>query len=502
MKRLLGIIMAVALLAGCCGVFAEEQKAPDFILEGYDGENTYRTWETNLFFRRMEERTGISFEFREYTSYTRWKDRKSAIAKKEDLPEVLFKAELGADEVRDLYEAGVLIDLRPYLEENAPNVWKLLQEDPDTLAAVTMPDGAIPALPSFNSLQNNSLMWINRTWLKAVKMEAPTTAEELTEVLRAFRDGDPNRNGRKDEVPLTFIGMWELRFLGHAFGITDNDYYVSLEDGKVTSALTSDRNRAFLEWLHMLWEEGLLDHNGFAMADSLRRITDENATIPYGMMMANAPSSVIATKASANYALLLPLQWEGKQTYRSLTGNMIRGTFALTVRCKDPARMLQWVDYLYTEEGSLLAMYGLEGQEYSFRDDGMWEWNEDQDTVTNYIVPMNTIRTLGADATAPGIMPVEFTGKYGDEETREDIQEVIGATEFFRLPIPPYTMTREDQKAVNDIQAELSPYAETTMARFVTGDIPLDDENWKVFCDTAEEKGLSDMIAIWQKYAK
>ena len=55
----------------------------------------------------------------------------------------------------------------------------------------------------------------------------------------------------------------------------DNDYYVAEKDGTVTSSLTSDENRMFLSWLHQLWEEGLLDRNGFTNTDSLRQITDE-----------------------------------------------------------------------------------------------------------------------------------------------------------------------------------------------------------------------------------
>ena len=38
------------------------------------------------------------------------------------------------------------------------------------------------------------------------------------------------------------------------------------------------------------------------------------------------------------------------------------------------------------------------------------------------------------------------------------------------------------------------------MACFVTGDIPLDDENWQVFCDKVHELGLDDAVSIWQKY--
>ena len=505
LRRILSILMGLILAAGCFGAVAEEQKAteeqkaPDFILEGFDGEDSNRDWEFNLFFERMTEKTGITFQFREYTSSSKWQERKNVIKEGEDLPDVLFKAELKAGEIRDLYNAGILIDLKPYLEENAPDLWALLQENPDILAAVSMPDGAIPALPTINALQNNDAMWINSTWLKRVKMEAPTTAEEMTEVLRAFRDNDPNMNGQKDEIPLTFISMWELRFLGHAFGIIDNDYYVTCRDGKVTSSLTSDNNRAFLTWLHELWDENLIDHNGFSMADSMRQITDEKAAIPYGIILSSSPLTVVPSAAMSSYSLLFPLTFEGKQEYRDLTGDVIRGTFAITSRCNAPEKMVNWVNNLYTEEGALMAQYGLEGKEYNFREDGLWEWTEDLNTVAQDILPNHTI---GTGAALPGITPVEFQTRYYEEDTRQDVIEIAELKKMTVLPMPLVMLSPEDEAEIAGIQMELSSYAETAMARFVTGDIPLDDEQWKNFCDTAEAKGLGRMIELWQSYVK
>ena len=497
MRKIIALLTAALLLAGCCSVFAEGQKAPDFILEGYDGEDSTRNWETNLFFTRMEERTGITFQFREYTSYNRWQERKNALLQGEDLPDVLFKAELNSGDVRDLYEAGILIDLRPYLEEYAPDLWQRLQDDPETLAAITMADGAIPALPAMDALQNNDVMWINTAWLKRLKLETPTDADSLKEVLIAFRDHDPNGNGAKDEIPLAFIGMWELRFLGHAFGIVDNDYYVSVKDGKVTSDLTSDRNRAFLAWLHELWKEGLLDPNGFSMADTMRTVTDENAAIPYGLIMSSSPLTVLPSNALGSYAVLLPLTCEGKQIYRDFAGTVIRGTFAITKRCEEPEKLVSWVNYLYTEEGARMAQYGLEGVEYSFREDGLWEWNESLSNVADYVIPGNTI---GSGSSAPGIQATGFQLQYNDEETRKDIQQLTELQEYSVLPYPQVTLSKEDEKAISEMQKELATYAETAMARFVTGDVPLDDEHWELFCRTCEEKGLSRMIEIWQKY--
>ena len=61
------------------------------------------------------------------------------------------------------------------------------------------------------------------------------------------------------------------------------------------------------------------------------------------------------------------------------------------------------------------------------------------------------------------------------------------------------TLGAEDEARVAEIQNDLSRYVETAMARFVTGDVELNDENWDTFCRTVDEKGLQEMIGIWQK---
>ena len=497
MRKLLAVILVLALTAGCA--LAEAPKAPDYILEGFDGDSTGVVWETNRFFERMQEKTGVSFQFRQAKSADDWKTRKLAIARGEDLPDVLFKADLTTEEAAQMANDGILIDLKPYLEEYAPDLWAILQANPEYLEAVTLPDGKIAALPAFNRLQNNDLMWINRMWLDRLGLEMPTTADELTEVLRKFKTQDPNGRDGADEIPLTFIGMWELRFLAHAFGIIDNDYYVSVEDGKVVSHLASDENRAFLEWLHTLWEEELLDQNGFSIPDTLRQITDENKAIPYGLIMGSTPLTTVPAASLGQYDVLMPLKADGKQVYRDFAGDVIPGTFAITRACKEPEKLVAWVNFLYTEEGSRMAQYGLEGEEYSWTGDGMWEWNEDLQTVANYLLPEATI---GSGNAAPGIELEDFQLKYTDESTRRNIEMMFEAKQYSVKPFPNVTLNDEDAAEIARIQKDLGKYAEQAMACFVTGDIPLDDANWQAFCDKVRELGLDDAVSIWQKYVK
>lgn len=496
MRSAICLLLSALLLLGLPLAGAEDLGVPDYVLEGFDGENTSHDWETNLFFRRMQEDTGIRFEYRQVNSAGAWEERKQEILRGENLPDVLFKAALTDEETIAMAEEGILLDLTPYLAEYAPDLTALLDSHPEWREAITLPDGTIRALPAINELPSNNLMWINQTWLDNLRLETPSTAEELTEVLRAFRDGDPNRNGRKDEIPLSVLGMWDLRFLGHAFGITDNDYYLSLKDGRITSALTGAENRAFLTWLKTLWDENLLSHQAFSTADPLRQITDKSAAIPYGVFLSASPLNVVPAEALDQYTVLSPLTYDGKQVYRRLLGDVTRGTFALTRTCANPERMVAWVNRLYTEEGSILIQAGREGEEYMWNENGAWEWIADLETVAGQILPA---ATLAEGTEAPGITTEAFQSLYMDSRTGTLIEGMKRVREYSVLPVPQRMLKREDAEAIAKVQANLAPWAETAMARFIAGDVPLDDKHWNQFAAEAEERGLPELIGLWQK---
>ena len=485
--------LLLALLLALCAVAAAEEP---YTMAGFDNSSGH-DWETSLFFERMEERTGIAFSMTQFTDVEKWTSYKDAIiANDEALPDMMFKAELSVREQMKLYESGKLIDLRPYLEENAPNLWALLQAHPEWEKAIALPDGAIVALPMIDTLQNNNAMWINQTWLDNLRLQAPTTAEELKSVLIAFRDYDPNRNGRSDETPLSFIGMWDLRFLGHAFGIVSNDYYVYVDEGgTVRETLTAPEQRAFLTWLHELWTEKLIDHNGFQIGSNTRQITDSDATMTYGVMLAPTPLAVVPSKALEQYALLMPMTYEGKQVYRDLTGDIVRGAFAITSVCKDPAALLQWVDFLYTEEGFRLAQAGLEEVDYLWNDDGTWGWVMDDQTVASTVLPQVNMTEGGF---MPGMASVDFQFAYEQREAHEALVAMKALKEVSVQPYPLVCLTEEQQARIAELQLALSQYAERTMAWFVTGDMELNDANWNDFCQQVKALSIDEMLGIWQ----
>ena len=90
-------------------------------------------------------------------------------------------------------------------------------------------------------------------------------------MLKAFKEEDPNGNGKQDEIPWTASGLgqvmnslygaWGLRNRGIDHGNVDMDE----ENGKLRFIPVQPEYREMLEYLNKLYTEGLLDQEIFTM---------------------------------------------------------------------------------------------------------------------------------------------------------------------------------------------------------------------------------------------
>lgn len=491
------LLLVMAMLFAVPGAYAEGS----FCMAGYDDESVGHEWTSNLFFERMEARTGLKLELQQYTTAQSWQQAKEdMLAGKAEMPDALFKAALTMGETQAMYDAGLLIDLAPLLPEHAPNLAALLESHPEWREAITLPGGQIVALPYIDTLQFNNSMWINENWLRQLGLSMPTTTQELTEVLRAFKAHDLNGNGKNDEVPLNFGTLWELRFLLHGFGVNANDYYITMdESGDVRQILTSDENRAFLTWLHDMWEEGLLDHNGFSGLQNLAENPTEDTPVTYGMFLSSTPANLVYVDNVSQYVTLPPLVYNGKQVYRDLTGDVIRGAFAISSACADPAALLSWVDFLYTQEGFILSEAGQEGSEFDYNDDGTWLWTDSADTLMNVTLPTATLRS---GTPMPGLADVSFQKQLDDATTVHIITQLEAVKAADSLPYPQIWLTAETMQKADEIIYPLGAYAEQQMVWFVAGDVELNDDSWAEFCKTVTGLGADDLADLFEQAAR
>ncbi|MBW7454919.1 extracellular solute-binding protein [Paenibacillus sepulcri] len=457
-------------------------------------------WKNLQFFKEMQEKTNIQFEFNT-PPQADYDEKKNLSFASGEIPDVFFGGQLTPDDEFTYGKQGVLIPLEGLVEKFAPNIQKMFDEHPEIKKSVTTPDGHIYALPSVNmaSIAKLPATWINGNWLQKLGIsELPHTTDELYELLTAFKNKDPNGNGKPDEIPLTSINLGDVRnILLPAFGIVGRAHIV--KDGKVIYGAVQPEYKEYVTFMNKLWREKLLDPGTFSQtveqksakgnAGQIGMFTD---SLPYLTLGGDAESSTIhpilpALTSSADRKPMIT-QWSG----------MTRGTFAITNKSKDPEAMIRWVDYLYSPEGEILVHYGKEGD--------LWEWADPEKKLRKYRNPpagMNLEEYRGGSITPavgvsiPMFTPNEVEANWKDTMHQYRIKEVDEKLAPYGEPVfPEIYLLPEERQQIQGIETDLNTYLESMEAKLVAGEAPL--ENWDTFQKTIEDMQVDKLLEVYQ----
>ena len=326
LKKTLSLSLALSLLAGAASAAT---------LTGLETETVERSWESSLFFPRMEALTGVSMEAHAVSDETQYAAMLDAMAQGDISADVLFKANLTRAQEQALLNGGALIDLAPLIEANMPNLSALLAAHPDWKAAICLEDGRIASLPLLNTTERQVCVWINAKWLSALNLSAPTSVEELTDVLLAFKTGDPNGNYKQDEIAADLIGVYEMRWLLPYFGIVADDSNLARQvDGSLVFAPELPAYRDFISTLRDWVEMGILTKDAFTAMHSTAALSsssdDEDAAVTSGLLVTMTPYTHVPSSAVTDYEALLMPDASGATRWRDLLGAVWPGCFAVT----------------------------------------------------------------------------------------------------------------------------------------------------------------------------
>jgi putative aldouronate transport system substrate-binding protein len=208
--------------------------------------------------------------------------------------------------------------------------------------------------------------------------EFPKDTDEFYEMCVAFRDMDPNGNGKQDELPITFQASgWVGGILYHAnpWGIAargsgNESAYFKVENGTIVPNITKPEFRAFLEYMNMFAKEKLLDVEGFSQTGAQQTSKIEEGVV--GMYSGWLPGSdnVHIYKALPPFdAVGYEGQYKHHGEYQKFRG--MRCGFVMTSACNDPANLLRWWEFLESDtKMRYTGRYGKEGILWEMRDDG------------------------------------------------------------------------------------------------------------------------------------
>ncbi|MBM7566107.1 extracellular solute-binding protein [Paenibacillus sacheonensis] len=133
-------------------------------------------------------------------------------------------------------------------------------------------DGKMYGLPSQgDTYANVQILWVRQDWLDKLSLQAPRTIDDLVTVAIAFKEKDPDGNGKPDTIGLALQnqfmdpGFTDAVSIFNAFNAYPKSW-VKDSSGQLVWGGIQDTNKKPLEVLAGMYKEGLLDSE-FALSD-------------------------------------------------------------------------------------------------------------------------------------------------------------------------------------------------------------------------------------------
>ncbi|MDF2936799.1 MAG: transporter substrate-binding protein [Paenibacillaceae bacterium] len=283
----------------------------------------------------------------------------------------------------ELVANGLALDLKPYIDAYGPNLRQFIPQS--AWDAVTL-DGKIVAIPQI--AQGNApaerLLFVRKDWLDKLGLEEPKTSGDFLDMLRAFRDGDPNGNGLSDEIP--FSSREKMEWADNIFGMFGiNPDSNVLYQGEIIPGFVHPNMREALGFMRTMYQEGLMDKD---FLTNSRAVWDQKIKsdlvgvwnhVVFGVYdpWQKELNSLLPEKRPNVEAISTP-RGTGYEGSLGRVEKPVLRTFIVYKETKHPEAVVRMLDWLISEEGQLFAELGVEGLSYT-RQNGAIRYNARND---------------------------------------------------------------------------------------------------------------------------
>ncbi len=322
------------------------------------------------FGQAWQEQTGVELEVITLAD----KNAMSLLIASGDLPDIFLAYNAGGSYPGGAVKAiedGIVVPISDYWEY-APDLKALVDSEESIRRAFTTSNGDFTCAPFIlgdDYLCVSSGLMIRQDWLEDLDLEMPETADDLYEVLKAFKEE------KNADVPFSLTAgflNWQgccQGVLTSPFGLPNTYWYV--QDEKIHFGYAEESYRELLEWLHKLYVEGLLDPN-FQTLDS----ATQNANFM------NGKSGVTIAAIGSGMGTYLETMKDDPDFQVAGFGPLSAGdgerpmstpyTYPVNAlgawisgQCEYPEIAAQFLNYGYTEAGIKLFNFGIEGESYT-----------------------------------------------------------------------------------------------------------------------------------------
>lgn len=400
---------------------------------------------------------------------------------------------------------GAFIPLEDLISEHAPNITAMLDKYPEVRAAITAADGHIYYLPTLEDSQVSQTWFIRQDWLDKLSLEVPTTVDELYDVMVAFRDGDSNGNGKKDEIGfLNRNGLGgdltgNITSLFSLFGVNSTFY---VEDGKVKVGAYTPEFKQAMEGVSKWYNEGLIDPEIFTRGGTARDVlfSSNNGGLTHDWYPSTSSYNTKMQEQVPGFKLvgMLPVKdvngdvWEveSRQTVTPY------GT-SISMSNKYPVESIKYLDFWFSSQGERLATYGIEGVTYEMKD-GKPVFT---DLVMNNELPINAyIKSLGGQQYQLAHINLSEYETFMMSPEGVDVLNLYKTSDVInkKYPkLPAMSFTTEEMDTIQAKWSVISTYIQEQMQKW-TFDGSTIDSGFDKYMSDLKGMGIEDVLAAYQ----
>ncbi|MCL1965082.1 MAG: extracellular solute-binding protein [Firmicutes bacterium] len=324
-------------------------------------DNQTTDFENLWFYKQLEADTNVTINWT-VIKESMWNDQMNMMFVSGDYPDIIIRPNdrLSIEEYG--VTQGILIPLNGYIEANMPNYAGRLGLN-NVAESMTASDGKMYSIGYLvaQNINHEANWFINKAWLDAVGMEIPSTIDELTEVLKAFRD---NKLGGDVTLPMSAGGEIYHQTQGlythfAMFGVPLQYFvYACIDDaGTVVFPGYMDGFREACEWLNMCYAEGLLDKDALTQSDNDWNVKVNGNQVGFTTYLRLINTAWSNPDTIENWVSILPPATErGATTPRVL--EIPQYGAVLTSANKHIPESLRWLDAQLETERMLVAANG------------------------------------------------------------------------------------------------------------------------------------------------
>lgn len=482
-----------------------EKTTFDVWTAGFNSSNKYgyTTWNDYPAYQELEKRTNVHIEWMLPADTADAQASFSLVIASQDYPDSFQGGMNYYTGGMDSYiQNEIIVDIKDLVGEYCPDYTRYYSSDEEFKKGFVTDSGTMPGF--FAIMKEKEGSWIGPV-IRAdlydkFGLPDPVTLDDLHDSL-ALMKKEYNLDG-----PLLFNQQGFLQFILAAWNIEAKFYVV---DNTVKYGVVQREFKEYIEMMSKWYAEGLIDRDFTSKVtmwyhpDYMTSVVSDEYV--YFDAFYGAFDGIYASAENPNYKLRpvsVPVLAEGQQRlirdHSAHDVSRIRNSVGtITTACENPAILSRWYNYMYTDDGFLLANYGTD-ENHDIDENGKPQYNNDlltklpdgftvMDAVNQIRMPVGVVQIYDwSHQLLPTLKP-EASGA----------NQVWDANYTEKRTMPSrVSLTAEESSAYSAITTDLDTFISENVVKFILGQKSMDE--YDAFIEQIHAMGLEEMIAYQQ----